>query len=89
MTDQPERARGELPELPSPPAAPRLPAMWLINLVAIVILLIWVVSFVVRIAWPERAAFPPSIDAAMLMVAGFLFAGNLKDRFTGGGGDKK
>lgn len=65
--------------------------MWLINLVAVVILLIWVTSIVVRIVWPDRGiVFPPSIDGAMLIVAGFLFAGNLKERwFTNGGDDKR
>lgn len=56
---------------------------WLINLVAITILIVWAASFAVRIIWPDRT-LAPSIDALMLIVAGFLFAGNFKDRFTGG-----
>lgn len=60
-----------------------LPPSWLINLVAITILVVWAASFAVRIIWPDRT-LAPSIDALMLIVAGFLFAGNFKDRFTGG-----
>lgn len=60
-----------------------LPPSWLINVVAITILVVWAASFAVRIVWPDRT-LAPSIDALMLIVAGFLFAGNFKDRFTGG-----
>ncbi|AYR02510.1 membrane protein [Gordonia phage Ailee] len=60
-----------------------MPPTWLINLVAITILVVWAVSFVVRIVYPDRT-LAPSVDALMLIVAGFLFAGNFKDRFTGG-----
>ena len=89
MTDNLEQGQDETP----PPQGRHnlMPAMWLINLVAVVILLIWVTSIVVRIVWPDRGiVFPPSIDGAMLIVAGFLFAGNLKERwFTNGGDDKR
>ncbi|AXQ60656.1 hypothetical protein SEA_ALI17_40 [Gordonia phage Ali17] len=61
----------------------RVPPTWLINLVAITILVVWAASFAVRIIWPDRT-LAPSVDALMLIVAGFLFAGNFKDRFTGG-----
>ncbi|QNJ58078.1 membrane protein [Gordonia phage Bunnybear] len=74
MTDNP-------PE--TPPQRNVLPPSWLVNLVAVVILVAWIASLVVRMIDPARA-LPPVVDALMLMVAGFLFAGNLKDRFTGG-----
>ncbi|AYR02595.1 hypothetical protein SEA_BIBWIT_42 [Gordonia phage Bibwit] len=60
-----------------------IPPTWLINVVAITILIVWAASFAVRIIWPDRT-LAPSVDALMLIVAGFLFAGNFKDRFTGG-----
>lgn len=60
-----------------------IPPTWLINVVAITILVVWAASFAVRIIWPDRT-LAPSVDALMLIVAGFLFAGNFKDRFTGG-----
>ncbi|OCH81012.1 hypothetical protein [Gordonia sp. UCD-TK1] len=67
---------------PDPPSR-GLPPSWLVNTVAVVILVAWIASLVIRIIDPTRT-LPPVVDALMLMVAGFLFAGNLKDRFTGG-----
>lgn len=81
MTENLEQGHDDDRPLPDTPRV-ILPPMWLVNLVAIVILVVWVASLAVRIAWPDRT-LPPAVDALMLMVAGFLFAGNLKDRFTG------
>ena len=57
---------------------------WIVNAVIIVILVAWIATLAIRITWPDRA-LPPVVDALMLMVAGFLFAGNIKNR----GGDDK
>ncbi|QDP43651.1 hypothetical protein SEA_PHORBESPHLOWER_22 [Gordonia phage PhorbesPhlower] len=75
MTDNP-------PETP-PSRQGVLPPSWLVNTVAVVILVAWIATLIIRMIDPSRA-LPTAVDALMLMVAGFLFAGNLKDRFTGG-----
>ncbi|AZS07292.1 membrane protein [Gordonia phage Dorito] len=56
-----------------------LPPTWLVNLVAVVICVAWIATLVVRILDPSRS-LPGAVDTAMLIVAGFLFAGNLKGR---------
>ena len=85
MTENLEQGHDDDRPLPDTPRVGShiLPPMWLVNLVAVVILVVWVASLAVRISWPDRT-LPQAVDALMLMVAGFLFAGNLKDRFTGG-----
>ncbi|AWY06524.1 membrane protein [Gordonia phage Trine] len=58
-------------------SGPPHPPAWLVNLVAGVIVAGWVASFILRAVWPDRA-LPNAVDALMLMVAGFMFAGTLK-----------
>lgn len=67
---------------PTPKPSSGVPPTWLVNLVAVVILIAWIATLVVRILDPSRS-LPGAVDTAMLIVAGFLFAGNLKGR----GGD--
>lgn len=51
-----------------------MPPTWIINVVIVAIVLVWVVNFAFRLF--VQSYNPPSgLDALMLAVVGFLFAG--------------
>ncbi|WNM68773.1 membrane protein [Gordonia phage Soos] len=52
---------------------------WLLNAVIVSILLVWVVNFIARLSIPTYEP-PQGLDALMLAVVGFLFAGRQSAR---------